>query len=154
MPTANVHHDLYRQVLNARMSDMKTGGQAFFETLRAKINTLEPESFTDRKLESYARMGLALLEDVVRERYLDVSLRLFAHLAVTLDYFLDHNDAKPDHEPGGWEDDLQRFLAFSQKFGPELQAYRQWKAQQGDQHVLRRAGQYVLGEDGTLSPAP
>lgn len=85
-----------------------------------------------------SRAKVAVLLDLVREtlldRYQDISVRAFAHIAVALDYFLvikeDAPDSICDTQMGGYADDLKRLTDLFERFDREINAFIVWRSRQ------------------------
>jgi hypothetical protein len=149
--SSSIHSEIYRHLLEARLHQL-LGGRSHdvFEALRGKINLLRQHHAIEQELESHARVALTLLEDVARGQYLEVSLRCFVHLCVTVDYFLDHQDDQPDHLPDGFHDDLREFVRFANRFAADLNRYKAWKRRQPAPPPARGSTVYHLREEELL----
>lgn len=94
----------------------------------AKVNLLDSAQFSEQRCEAIARTFIALLKDVLTDRYQELSIRAFAHVAVALDYFLDPDERIPDARPGGFSDDLEFLMRTELRFKREIDAYTLWRA--------------------------
>jgi uncharacterized membrane protein YkvA (DUF1232 family) len=98
------------------------------EVMREKVALLDPKCFTGQQCEAIARTFIAVIRDVLEDRYQDLSIRAFAHICVALDYFLDPSEQIHDASPGGLMDDLQFLNQTATRFAEDLRKYRQWQA--------------------------
>jgi uncharacterized membrane protein YkvA (DUF1232 family) len=128
---ASSHHAIFKELEGLTCRELQSS-ERLIQLLLAKVNLLEPGQFVDDRCEQVARIFIALIKDVLTERYQDLSIRAFAHLCVALDYFLDPDESIPDATPGGFRDDLEFLLRTESRFKREIQAYRAWRLRVGE----------------------
>ena len=124
------HHAIFLELERLTCGDLKRSSK-LVEIVLEKIKLLDPSQFADQECERTARLFLDVIQDVLANRYPDLSVRAFSHICVALDYFLDPVEslpgAKPDAQPGGLVDDLQFLLRTHTRFRPELSRYLLWR---------------------------
>jgi uncharacterized membrane protein YkvA (DUF1232 family) len=111
------------------VSDLRHGDK-LLEMVSLKLLGLGPEQFASRRIEERVRFLMDLLRETFANRYQDLSVSAFAHILVTLDYFLKVKDSKPDTLPDGLNDDLDSVEELFAKFKLEFDAFRRWKVRQ------------------------
>ena len=120
------HHAVFQELEKLTFRELQSS-ERLIRVLQAKLALLDPSQFTDQQCEALARTFIAIMQDVLTDRYQDISIRAFAHICVALDYFLDPSEAIPDARVGGLQDDLTFLLKTEARFSREIDAYRRWQ---------------------------
>jgi uncharacterized membrane protein YkvA (DUF1232 family) len=124
MPSS--HHAIFRELESLTCGELHSS-QRLIQLMLAKVNLLDPAQFAEERCEHIARTFIELLQDVLAQRYQDLSIRAFAHIAVALDYFLDPDESIPDAVPGGFRDDLELLVRTAKRFKREIEVYKTWR---------------------------
>ena len=106
---------------------LKGEGSMLPELIVAKLNTLDPEGFTERCVANKARLLLHLLRDTLASRYPHLSLPAFAEILLAMDHFIEVRDEIPDTHVGGFVDDLRKISEVTARHAREIEAYRCWR---------------------------
>ena len=125
MPT-NAHHKLFEQLDSLTFRDFRSS-ERLASLLQTKLGLLDSNQVHNHECGLIAQEFRSLVQDVLSNRYQDFPIRAFAHIAVALDYFLDPLEETPDHESGGFEDDLRILMRAKRRFGPQIERYQAWK---------------------------
>jgi uncharacterized membrane protein YkvA (DUF1232 family) len=123
----NSHQAVFASLEKLTFRELHSSAR-LIEVMREKVSLLDTTSFAGQQCEAMARTFIALIRDVLEDRYQDLSIRAFAHICVALDYFLDPSEQIPDASPGGLMDDLQFLNKTATRFADDLRKYRQWQA--------------------------
>jgi len=102
-------------------------GSQLPELIVAKLHTLNPTGFTERRVARKARLLLDLLRDTLSRRWPHLSLAAFAEILVAMHYFIKVNDEIPDTYDGGYIDDLRRLNAVCEDHRLEIEDYLRWR---------------------------
>ena len=133
MPSS--HHNVFEELKKLTCKELHSSTK-LVEILSAKLDLINPSSLHAvagfNQLQELARLFLAAIQDVLRDRYQDLSIRCFAHLCVALDYLMDPEDSIRDTDPKGHEDDREFLRKTADRFKDELQSYRVWKLKTGE----------------------
>ena len=122
----STHQRAFNDLSKLKISDLRAAAKLRNAVL-LKTNAFQPGQFHDEECERFARLFVSLVEDVMGDRYGDVSMRCFIHACSALDYLLDPNDERADDEAGGLEDDARVLRKTMQEFRAEFDTYAAWK---------------------------
>jgi len=129
------HQNLFEELKKLNCGELHSS-RKLVELLATKLDLIAPSSVNSLQgydeLQELARLFLAAIVDVLRDRYQALSIRCFAHLCVALDYLLDPEDSIRDSDPKGHEDDRDFLRKTAERFKAELETYRRWKERTGD----------------------
>jgi hypothetical protein len=129
------HQNVFEELKKLTCQELQSS-RKLVDLLTAKLDLVSPSSVNSLQgydqLQELARLFLAAILDVLRDRYQALSIRCFAHLCVALDYLLDPDDSIRDSDPKGHEDDREFLRKTAERFKSELDHYRKWKQQTGD----------------------
>ena len=120
------HHALFQELGKLTCAELQSSAR-LVQLLKEKLNLLTPGDFGHDRTAELAVLFIGLLKDTLEDRYQGLSIRAFAHVCVSLDYFLDPDDAILDTDRGGLVDDLMFLQKTYNRFKPEIDRYKQWK---------------------------
>jgi hypothetical protein len=123
------HHALFKELEKLTFAELQSS-RRLIELLKEKLNLLTPGDFAHDRAGEIAIVFIDLLKDTLEDRYQTLSIRAFAHVCVSLDYFLDPDDAIVDPLQGGLVDDLIFLQKTYDRFKPEIERYKRWKSEQ------------------------
>ena len=106
---------------------LKGEGAVLSELIVTKLNTLDPEGFTEQCVANKARLLLHLLRDTLARRYPHLSLPAFAEILLAMHHFIEVRDEIPDTHVGGFVDDLRKISEVTARHAHEIEAYRCWR---------------------------
>jgi hypothetical protein len=124
---AGSHHlQAFNDLRKLKIKDVR-GRTKLKDAVLLKTGAFQTGQFHDEECERLARLFVSLVEDVLANRYDDVSVRCFTHACAALDYLLDPQDEQSDDGPGGLEDDARKLRTTMQEFHQEFDAYAAWR---------------------------
>ena len=133
MPSSHVK--VFEELKRLTCKELKSSNK-LVELITTKLNIISTSSAVSLQgydeLQELAGLFLSIIQDVLSDRYQNVSIRCFAHLCVALDYLLDPHDSVRDTDPGGHADDREFLIKTAGKFKEELNRYREWKNATGN----------------------
>ena len=104
------------------------------DALRAKLGDLNTRRFAEEEVARKVNLLTEILRETLLDRYQNLSVRAFAHVAVALDYFLVIHEHEPDSVkdtlPGGYVDDLKRINEVFRRFKNDIREFERWQARQ------------------------
>jgi hypothetical protein len=104
------------------------------DVLQAKLSDMDITQYANQEVARKVSLLTDLLKETLLDRYQDVSVRAFAHIAVALDYFLTLREEGPeaisDTYPDGYIDDLKRLNDVFTRFDKEIAAFVKWRQRQ------------------------
>jgi hypothetical protein len=133
MPSS--HQNVFEELKKLTCKELKSSA-SLVDILTTKLDIISPSSLNALdgydQLQELARLFLSIIQDVLRDRYENLSIRAFAHLCVALDYLMDPEDSIRDSDPHGHEDDREFLRKTAERFKGELQDYKKWKLKTGE----------------------
>ena len=121
-----------RSMRDLRTGDLRCGGGSGLpELIIDKLQSLDPDGFTERRVARKARLLLGLLRDSLSGRYPYLSMVAFAELLLAMHYFIEVRDEIPDTYDLGFMDDLRRLDGYTKAHRGEVEAYLRWRRYDG-----------------------
>ena len=103
------------------------------EALLQKSGSLDHRFHSNRILEQNIRLLVELVRSTLMGEYNNLSVLAFAHILVAFDYFLKHQDRKPDSQAGGFDDDFEEISRVLKDFKDEIEQYKGWRLRNAPQ---------------------
>lgn len=100
------------------------------EDVNLKLKNLNSKMLGEDILQGRVRTLYMLLEDVLYRDYHELSVYAFSRIVLAIDYFLRTYDDTPDHQEGGYSDDLRHVSQVFSDLRLEIEHYKSWKAAQ------------------------